>query len=139
MKKPSALDQKLADLTSDLQRTRADFENFRKHSDLQKEQYATVVKITTVKKLLPLLDDISRAISIHPELAPLNKTLDKAMSDLSLSEIPSAPETPFDPELHEAISVDGEGEAEKISETLRPGYLYEGTLLRPALVKVQKS
>ena len=138
MKKPSALEQQIADLTSDLQRTRADFENFRKQSDLQKQQYADVVKITTVNKLLPLLDDISRAISIHPELDPIRKSLDKTLSDLSLAVIPSDPGTIFDPELHEAIAVEGEGDTEKISETLRPGYLYDSTLLRPTLVKVTK-
>jgi len=127
------------DLTADLQRTRADFENFRKQSDLQKQQYADVVKITTVSKFLPLLDDIERAIAAHKELAPLQKSLDKTLSDLSLSKIPSEEGTMFNPELHEAIAVSGEGDQEQISETFQPGYLYEDTLLRPALVKVTKS
>ena len=126
-------------LIADLQRTRADFENYRKQSDLQKQQHASIVKITTVTKFLPLLDVISAAITTHKELEPLQKSLQKTMSDLSLEQIPADPGTPFSPELHEAISAEGEGETEKISETLRPGYLYEGELLRPTLVKVQKS
>ncbi len=72
------LEQQVGELTLDLQRTRADFENYRKQSDLQKQQHADVVKIATVSKLLPLLDDIARAIAANPELDPLQKSLEKA-------------------------------------------------------------
>lgn len=130
----------ITELTADLQRTRADFENFRKQADLQKQQYGSVIKITTIAKLLPLLDDIDRAISTHPDiLAPISKNLDKTLTELQLSKIPSAPGTQFNPDLHEAVAVEGEGETEAISETLRPGYSYEGEILRPAMVKVTKS
>ncbi len=132
------LEQQVGELTIDLQRTRADFENYRKQADLQKLQYADIIKVATVNKVLPLLDDIALAITAHPELEPLKKTLDKTLADLSLARIPTDPGTSFDPELHEAISVEGEGETETIAETLRPGYTYEGSLLRPALVKVEK-
>jgi molecular chaperone GrpE len=131
--------EKVAELTADLQRLRADFENYRKQSDLQKQQYANVVKITTISKILPILDDLERAIAAHPELAPLTKTLDKALSDLNLQKIPSTPTTPFDPTLHEAIASEGDGDTETISTTLRPGYKYETEVIRPALVKVTKS
>ncbi len=134
----SELEQRVGELTLDLQRTRADFENFRKQSDLQRAQHAEATKIATVNKLLPLLDDFTRAISAHPELAPLEKSLDKTMAELELAPIPTPDGTIFDPELHEAISVEGEGDTEQISETLRPGYTFSGTLLRPALVRVQK-
>lgn len=131
---------KIAELTADLKRTRADFENFRKQSDLQKQQYGNVVKITTISKILPLLDDIERAIAAHPEtLAPIAKNLEKTLSDLDLAKIPSTPDTPFNPDLHEAIAVEGEGDLETIAETLRPGYQYEGKTLRPAMVKVRKT
>lgn len=139
MTKPNPKDTKINELTLDLQRVRADFENYRKQSDLQKQQYAGVVKNTTVAKLLPLLDDIDRAIAAHPDtLAPLAKNLDKTLVDLNLTRIPSDPDTPFNPDLHEAIAVEGDGELELVSETLRPGYVYEGAVLRPTMVKVTK-
>ncbi|MCL1839744.1 nucleotide exchange factor GrpE [Candidatus Saccharibacteria bacterium] len=138
MTKPK--DTVVAELTADLQRTRADFENFRKQADLQKQQYGALVKISTVSKLLPLLDDIERAISVHPDiLEPITKNLDKTLGELQLSKIPSEPDTPFNPDLHEAVAVEGDGDTETISETLRPGYSYAGETLRPAMVKVQKS
>ncbi|MDO4889619.1 MAG: nucleotide exchange factor GrpE, partial [Candidatus Saccharibacteria bacterium] len=63
-----ALNDKIAELTSDLQRTRADFENYRKQMDAQKASVINLAKLDTVSKVLPLLDDIDRAIAATPEL-----------------------------------------------------------------------
>ena len=140
MTKQNAKDAQIAELTSDLQRTRADFENFRRAADSQKQQYGDVVKITTISKLLPLLDDIDRAITAHADvLAPIAKNLDKTLNELGLTKIPSEPGTPFNPDLHEAVMVEGDGDTEVISEILRPGYSYTGETLRPTMVKVTKS
>ncbi|MBQ6393870.1 nucleotide exchange factor GrpE [Candidatus Saccharibacteria bacterium] len=131
------LQQKLAELTSDLQRTRADFENYRKQMDLQKSQAASFAKYETIKKVLPLLDDMSRAIASTPELKPLEKTLEKTLKELNLATIDTKPGTLFNPDIHDAVMMeDGDGDTEVISETLRPGYLYEGEVIRPAMVKV---
>jgi molecular chaperone GrpE len=121
-----------------LQRTRADFENFRKQVEIQKEQEKKSVKFATVYKVLPLIDDMSRAIATFEELAPLEKSLEKTMKELGLQRVISDKGTEFNPDLHEAVMVEGEGEKEVIAETLRPGYYYEGEVLRPAMVKVQK-
>ena len=142
---------KIAELTNDLQRTRADFENFRRQTDIQKEQYGNVVKFTTVNKGLPLIDDSERAIAANPDtLQPLQKNLEKTIINLGLTKIEktiinlgltkieSEPGTAFNPDLHEAVMVDGDGEEEVIAETLRTGYYYEGQVLRPTMVKVSK-
>ncbi len=129
---------KLAELTNDLQRTRADFENYRKQMDAQKAQAAQFAKYETVKKLLPLLDDIDRAIASTPELKPLEKSLEKTTSELKLEKINSEPGTDFNPDLHDAVMMEeSEGEKEVVSETLRAGYIYEGNVIRPAMVKVK--
>ncbi len=133
-----ALNDKIAELTSDLQRTRADFENYRKQMDAQKASAINLAKLDTVSKVLPLLDDIDRAIAATPELKPLEKTLEKTVLELGLTKIPSAPGTEFNPELHEAVLMaEGSGDKEVISETLRPGYMYGSEILRPAMVKVK--
>ena len=81
---------KINELVNDLQRTRADFENFRRQTEIQKTQYGNVVKFTTVKKVLPLLDDIERAIAANPDtLSPLAKSLEKTVKELGLTKIPS--------------------------------------------------
>ncbi|MBR0460760.1 nucleotide exchange factor GrpE [Candidatus Saccharibacteria bacterium] len=132
------LEETIASLTNDLQRTRADFENYRKQVDLQKTQAQNMARLATVSKFLPLLDDIDRAIAAYSEqLAPLAKNLDKTLTDLELAKIDSKVGVEFNPDFHDAVMVDdSEGEKEVIAETLRPGYLYQGEVLRPAMVKV---
>jgi molecular chaperone GrpE len=132
-------DAKIAELTNDLQRTRADFENFRRQSDIQKQHYGNVVKMTTVKKVLPLLDDIERAAVAQPEaMAPIMKNFEKTLKELGLTKIASNKGEAFNPDLHDAVMVDGDGDEEVIEETLRAGYYYDGEVLRPAMVKVSK-
>ena len=128
---------KIAELINDLQRTRADFENYRKQVDLQKNQAINAAKFATVKKFLPLLDNLALAISAHPELMPLQATFDKTLAELGLSVIDSEPGSEFNPELHDAVTMEeGSGDREVVAETLRPGYLYDGEVLRAAMVKV---
>lgn len=134
----STVNNKIAELTADLQRTRADFENYRRQAEAQKIQYGNVVKNATVSKVLPLLDDIDRAIAANDSLKPLEKSLAKALKELKLERVESKAGTAFNPDLHEAIMVEGDGDKEVVSETLRAGYRYEGELIRPALVKVEK-
>ena len=133
------LAQQNAELIGDLQRTRADFENFRKQVDLQREQAKNLAKHATVSKFLPLIDDMSRAMKAHPDLlAPVQKTLDKTLKSLNLSVIDASAGTTFNPEFHNAISMeDDESGKEVIAEELIPGYLYEGQVLRAAMVRVK--
>lgn len=134
-----ALNAKITELTNDLQRTRADFENFRKQIDAQKENEKKATQLRTVYKVLPLLDDLDRAIGSYAELKPLEKTLEKTLNELALKKIESKEGQEFNPDLHDAMMVDGEGEKEVIAETLRAGYYYEGEVLRPAMVKVRQT
>ena len=133
--KEKELELKVAELINDLQRTRADFENYRKQTEIQKENEKKSTRLATVFKLLPLLDDLDRAIASYTELKPLEKTLEKSLKELNLAKIDSNQGTEFNPDLHDAVMVEGEGEKEIIEETLRPGYYYESEVLRPAMVK----
>lgn len=139
IEQPNEFEAKITELTNDLQRTRADFENYRKQTEIQKENEKKSTRLATVFKVLPLLDDIERAINTYEELKPLEKSLEKTLKDLSLAKIDSNPGTEFNPDLHDAVMVEGEGEKEIVSETLRPGYYYENEVLRPAMVKVKRA
>lgn len=132
------LEQKNGELLADLQRTRADFENYRKQMDTQKAQAASFAKFETVKKILPLVDDFDRAIRAYPDqLGAVAKNLEKVLGELKLERITSAPGTEFNPELHNAVMMEeGEGATEVVIETLQTGYKYEGEVIRPAMVKV---
>lgn len=130
--------ERIAELTNDLQRTRADFENYRKQIETQKQAERKLARYATVSKILPLLDDIDRAVGTYEELKPLAKSLEKTMRELELTKIDVVAGAEFNPELAEAVMAEGDGENEVIDEVLRPGYYYEGEVLRPAMVKVKK-
>ena len=131
---------KITELVNDLQRTRADFENYRRDVEQQREIYGETVKESTIKKILPLLDNIDRAIVAQPEaMGPLTKSFEKTLKELKLEKIVPAVGDEFNPDMHNAVMVEGDGEEETIAEVLQPGYLYEGQLVREVLVKVAKN
>jgi len=122
------LEQKLGELTLDLQRTRADFENYRKRADIEKSQARESGQASAILKLLPVIDNIERAIAYTPaelkdnawvqSVANLVKHLEKSLDSLNLGRIDAKPGTPFNPELHEAIQFeeDAKGEKEVVAE-----------------------
>ena len=129
------LEAKNAEMLADLQRTRADFENYRKQVESQRAVMVSAAQMATVYKVLGLLDDMDRAVSSYAELAPIEKTLAKTLSELKLMKIPIEVGQEFNPDLMEAVTA--EGEEGKVAEVLRSGYMYNGEVLRPAMVKVQ--
>ena len=142
--------KKIEELTADLQRTRADFENFRKRSETEKEQARAGGKATAILKLLPVIDNIERAIAHTPEdlkenkwaqgVANLVKNLEKSLESLDLKRIDASKGAHFNPELHEAIQMDedAEGEHEVIADELQAGYTLSGTVIRHSMVKVTR-
>ena len=101
-----------------------------------------------VLALIPMVDDIERAISHLPEdlaknawaqnVVKMSKNLEKNLSKMGVVKIDSSKGVTFNPELHEAIQFDeeSEGEEEVIAEELRAGYTLNGEILRAAMVKV---
>lgn len=148
--KQDELEQQITELTADLQRTRADFENYRKRVELEKAAARDSGKASAILKLLPVIDTIERAVSHVPEnlkddkwaqgIVGLVKNLEKALEGLNLRRIDAKPGTYFSPDLHEAIQFDEEavGEAEVIAEELQAGYLLNGRPVRHAMVKVTR-
>lgn len=149
-KKELAFEQALSELTGDLQRTRADFENHRKRSDLEKAAAREAGQASAILKLLPVIDNIERAIAYMPvelqdnawaqSVAGLVKNLEKSLDSLNLKRIDASPGVAFDPELHEAIQFDEDatGEHEVIESELQAGYTLKGHVIRHAMVKVTK-
>lgn len=143
--------QQVIDLTNDLQRTRADFENYRKRVEAEKAAAGEMGATKTVLKLLPVIDTIERAVLHIPTdiaghqwvqgMAGLVKQLDKSLADMDLKRIEASKGIEFNPELHQAIQFDDNatGDKEVIDSELQPGYMLNGTVIRPALVKVTKS
>lgn len=149
-KKQEELEQHLGELTQDLQRTRADFENYRKRVEMEKTMAREAGQSSTILKLLPVIDNIERAVAYTPEelkdnswvqsIAGLVKNLEKSLENLNLKRIDATVGGDFNPDLHEAIQFDEEAEGDKevIAEELQAGYTLNGRPIRHAMVKVTK-
>ncbi len=149
-KKQIELEQQAGELTQDLQRTRADFENFRKRVEEDRARAKQLGQQQTVSKLLPIIDTIDRAIVHLPDelkgnkwaegVASIPKSLVKLFDELGLERIVVEPGvTEFDPNLHNAISADeAEGKKEIIAEELQTGYKLSGSVIRESLVRVTR-
>ena len=138
---------KLAELTDLAQRTRADFENYRKNSEANLARAEERSRERVVKQLL--VDALDMATVNLPEsladddwakgVIATRRNMERMMKELGLIRQPVRAGDAFDHDQHEAISFEGgEGESEIIAEVMRPGYLYKGFVLRPAMVKVAK-
>jgi molecular chaperone GrpE len=133
-----------------LQRTQADFENYRKRIMRQQEEQAARASQHLVDKLLPVLDaldladnhlkeslDVSEgAKALHASRAMLLDILSKE----GLERV-DQPEIPFDPSVHDGVAhAEGEGGPggeTVVEEVLRSGYRWKGQVLRPAMVRVR--
>lgn len=147
-KKQEDLEKKVGELTLDLQRTRADFENYRKRVETEKEMARGSARAGAILKLLPLVDNIERAILHLPEnlkddpwansVTGLVKSLEKSLSDMGVERIDASAGVNFNPDLHDAVQFDedSDGEHEVIAEELQPGYKIDGIVMRPSMVKV---
>lgn len=138
-----------ANLINDLQRTRADFENYRKHTDEDIQRTSQQAEEKIVKKLLPVIDILDSATATVPDeladndwakgVAQAHKNVVKLMNELKIVPLEVKVGDKFDHRIHEAIAMeDGDGDTEVVSEVLRQGYDYNGSILRPAMVKVKR-
>ncbi len=144
------LEQQVGELTADLQRLRADFENYRKRVDAEKLSARQDGEVRAIMKLLPVIDTIERAVAHIPAdiaehqwvkgVSGLVKQLEKSLGELNLAKIDATEGAEFNPDIHQAIQFDEESEGEKevIATELQPGYTLNGTPIRHAMVKVTR-
>lgn len=149
-KKFDKKDEIINELTADLQRLRADFENYRKRVELDKAAIKVASKNQTIAKLLPVIDNISRATEHAPKelvkndwangVLKLPKLLFKDLEAVGVSKIDASEGAVFNPEIHEAVQMDedSEGDVEVVASELQAGYMVDGVVLRPAMVRVTR-
>jgi molecular chaperone GrpE len=130
-----------------LRRLKAEFDNYRKRVQRDNEQLRLRAAETVVESLLPVMDNLSRALEAgdkHEDgllLAGLTLVSDQLRGTLTghgLEEIEVEPGTSFDPEYHEAIMAQPSSDHAEgtVTQVLERGYLLHGKLLRPAKVIV---
>ncbi len=130
-----------------LQRTQADFENYRKRIQRMQEEQSARAASALVTKLLPVLDTLDlaeahqTAVSAGSDDAKALTAARSMLLDVLLKEgleRVDVPGVPFDPAVHDAVArSDGEGGEVVIDEVLRSGYRWRGQVLRPAMVSVK--
>ena len=128
------------------QRAQADFINYKRRIEQERNETVKFANATLALDLLPVLDDLERALdNITPKLAGLTwvdgigliyRKLQAILEGHGLTEIEALGQ-PFDPHLHQAVLY-GEGEEGKVIEELQKGYKLHDRVLRPTMVKVGK-
>jgi len=134
------LKAQLDERTADLQRLTAEYANYRKRVERDREAVINNAKASVAAELLPLLDDVERAAA-HGDLTGAFKAVaDKLVSTLQKTGLePFAHEgEAFDPSVHEAVqhSTSPDVEGPTVTAVLRRGYRFGEKLVRPALVAV---
>ena len=128
-----------AELRADLQRLKAEYDNYRKRAIRQEQAAAERAKALVAHQLLPALDDLDRARA-HGDLesGPLKSVADKlaaALEGVGLSAF-GAEGDAFDPSLHEAVQHEGDGSNPVLGTVMRRGYKLGEQVLRHAMVGV---
>jgi molecular chaperone GrpE len=124
-------------------RLQADFDNYRKRTERENEEFRKFASAGIVKDLLTIVDDLDRALEHAEEGSDLvagirgvRTNLMKILENNGLQEIPA--DGKFDPNYHEALcTVDGE-EDDMVAEVFQKGYTLNGKVIRYTKVKVTK-
>jgi molecular chaperone GrpE len=128
-------------------RVQADFDNFRRRSRQEKEDFAKYASLKLIEQLLPVVDNFERALlsskdtkdfeALVKGLDMTSRQLDQLLVQEGLTPIESVGQ-PFNPEYHQAImQVESEEHEEGIVvEEIQKGYMLKDKVVRPAMVKV---
>ena len=135
------------DYLDHLQRLQAEFDNYRKRVRRDQEQLRLSAAETVVESLLPVADNLRRAVEATREhggeqlaagVALVQEQLVNTLAGHGLTEIAVEPGVPFDPEVHEAVMTQPSDDHDEgaVLQVMERGYLLHGRLLRPAKVIV---
>ena len=141
------LEKKLSEITDRLQRTMAEFDNFRKRTEKEKSHMYEVGARDVIEKILPVVDNFERGLASVPEdqkenpvIVGMDKIYNQLMTtltDLGVEPIEAVGEE-FDPNYHNAVMhVEDEELGENVvAEEFQKGYMYKDTVIRHSMVKV---
>ena len=134
------IEAKVAELTADLQRVHAEYANYRKRIERDREVMQQMAVASALVELLPVLDDIERARE-HNELGGAFRTvgegLESVLAKLGLEKFGASGEE-FDPTVHEALTSEDSDDVSTptVTTVYQPGYRLGDRILRPARVAV---
>jgi molecular chaperone GrpE len=132
------------DYLEQLQRSRAEFINYRKRTDQERLKLAEIFTSETLKQFLPVIDDFDRAIGAVPEsekasgwVAGISLIYQKLLGILERAgvEVIDSLGQPFDPAVHDAVATEPGTTGQAVVEVYQKGYKLGDALLRAAMVK----
>jgi molecular chaperone GrpE len=138
------LRREIADLRDRSMRTLADFDNFRKRSERERQEAKRYALLEPLRDFLAVVDNLDRALSAQGSAEDLKRGVEMTLRAFQeqlrrhgVREIPAKGEA-FDPALHEAVMRQEDPTVERatVAEELQRGYMIHDRLLRPAMVKV---
>lgn len=146
--KTAKLEKQVDELTEDLKRIQADFANFKRRSEQDSQRAVAVGKEFTVTSLLPVIDNLQRAMKQMPAdlvdntylkgISSVAKQLEVTLESIGVKKLQTLGQE-FDSETMDAVAFnDGDGEKEIVEEELQAGYELDGRVIRHAMVKVKK-
>lgn len=142
--------QQLEERNQQLMRVAADFENYRRRQEREREDLINFAGQKIIESLLPVLDNFERALQaeVKPEdvgnFVEGTRMIQKQFIDILQRAgvtLMDTVGTPFDPAFHEAIAVEDSDEHpdQTVLAEFQKGYLLNGRLVRPAIVKVSNA
>ncbi|MBM4415132.1 MAG: nucleotide exchange factor GrpE [Chloroflexi bacterium] len=140
----AALEAELEQLRAQYLRAAADYQNLRRRSEEERQEWTRYSFAALVVNYLPVLDDLERALaSVDAEIAGhrwvegVRMVERKFRATLEASGVRPLPAEgqPFDPSVHEAVTF-APGPEGHVVAVLQPGYAIDGRVLRPARVVV---
>lgn len=149
VEEPAAPDfeAQLAEAKASELRLRADFDNFKRRNRIEAENRAKYSSQTIVEKLLPLVDNLDRALQIKSDneetksvlagVEMVKRQLVETLQNEGVIEIPAVGEA-FDPNLHQAVVQEPSEEHESgvVTAEFQKGYKLHDRVIRPSMVKV---
>jgi molecular chaperone GrpE len=139
------LQLEIDNLTEALQRERADAMNLRRRFEEEKGALGLTHKISIISELLPVIDNFDRSLNHVPQnlkddqyikgINSIVRQFEDALSKLGVTKIKAIGEN-FDPNLHEAISHQEDGDKEVVTEEIQTGYMLGDRVIRHSIVKV---
>ena len=141
------LEQQVADANDARLRALAEFQNYRRRTDEERESLKGFLLTGVMESLLPIVDNFGRAVEsmnassdidkLRDGISGIHRQLATLLEKNGVEQIEAAGAS-FDPNLHNAVMrvEDSGAPADTVVEVLQPGYKIGGRVLRPALVKV---
>lgn len=142
------LTAEVEDYKSRYLRAQADFDNFRRRSRQEKEEFAAYANTKIIEELLPVLDTFEMALKTSEDtdtktllvgVEMVHRQLITALNNYGLQPIEAVGQS-FDPNLHEGVMQveSGEHPANTVVEEMRKGYKLKDKVIRPSMVKVSQ-